>query len=472
MAKTRALTRLDIDNLKPRTDRYEKSDGGAAGLFLVVQPSGVKSWVFRFRSPIERADGQRAPKKLTLGTLALAASQAEPKIGHPLTPGQARMLATAAAEDVRRGIDPTHVRRQEKAEAKREAVRDDTIDAAMIEFLKRYKGRKRKGLRESTRLLTAHYFGLKPDPEQAGEWQATGKGVLGKWSGRPLASISKHDAIVLLDALVDIGRGVTANRTLTNLKTFFDWCVDRDMRESSPVVSLDAFANETERERKLTAAELVAAWKVADREGYPFGRLVQSLILLGQRRDELRELPRAELNMQGTSVVLDDGSRWNEPLWTIPKERTKNGREHLVPLSPQVVALLKSLPTIKGKGLLFTTTGETPISGLSKAKKRFHEAMLAELRKADPEYQMEPWTLHDLRRTFYSGLQALGFSIEIAESCVNHSSGAIRGVARVYARHKYLREKTQAFAAWGRYVDDLVNGRAASNVFQFQREQA
>ena len=72
----------------------------------------------------------------------------------------------------------------------------------------------------------------------------------------------------LLDGLVDDGHGVTANRTLTNLKTFFDWCVKRDLRDSSPVAALDAPAEETERERKLTAAELVAAWKVADREGY------------------------------------------------------------------------------------------------------------------------------------------------------------------------------------------------------------
>ncbi|MCK1302950.1 integrase arm-type DNA-binding domain-containing protein [Bradyrhizobium sp. 24] len=473
MAKTRALSSLAIEQLKPRAVRYEKSDGGAAGLFLVVHPSGLKSWVFRFRSPVacDQA-GQRAPKKLTLGPLALTPSPAQPQIGHPLTPSQARMLATAAAEDVRRGIDPTHVRRQEKAEAKREAVRDDTIDAAMVEFLKRYKGRKRQGLRDSTRLLTAHYFGLKPDPENSGDWVKSGNSVLGKWSGRPLASLTKYDAITLLDGLVDSGRGVTANRTLTVLKTFFDWCVDRDLRESSPVVSLDAFAHETERERKLSAPELVAAWKVADREGYPFGRLIQSLILTGQRRDELRELPRSELDLRGTQIVLDDGGRWCEPLWTIPKERTKNGREHLVPLSPQATDLLKSLPTIKGKGLLFTTTGETPISGLSKAKKRFDEAMLAELRNTDPDATIEPWTLHDLRRTFYSGLQALGFSIEVAEACVNHSSGSIRGVAKVYARHKYLREKTQAFTAWARYVDDLVNGRTASNVIAFQREPA
>lgn len=466
------LTAEVIKQAKPKAARYEIADGKCGGLFLVVQATGAKSWALRFRSPIERINGQRKAKKLTLGTFALTPSDSKPAIGHPLTVGQARMLATAAMEDVRRGIDPTHVRRAEKAAAKVEAMTDNTVDAAMVEFLKRYKGRKRQGLRESTRLLTAHYFGLKPNPEHPGEWKKSGNGVLKSWSGRPLASITKHDAITMLDSLVDSGRGVTANRTLTNLKTFFDWCVDRDMRASSPVTSLDAFAHETERERKLTAAELVAAWKVADKEGYPFGRLVQSLILLGQRRDELRELPRTELDLKGDPIALDDGSRWSEPTWTIPKERTKNGREHLVPLSPLAVKLLKSLPTIKGKGLLFTTTGETPISGLSKAKKRFDEAMLVELRKSNPDATLEPWTLHDLRRTFYSGLQALGFSIEIAEACVNHSSGTIRGVARVYARHKYLREKTQAFAAWARYVDDLVHGRTASNVVDFQKERA
>ena len=149
------------------------------------------------------------------------------------------MLATAAMEDIRRGTDPTHIKREAKAAAKVEAMSDNTVDAAMVEFLRRYRGRKKQGLRKSTRLLTAHYFGLKPDPNSAGEWKKTGNGVLKAWSGRPLASITKHDAITLLDRLVDDDHGVTANRTLTNLKTFFDWCVQRDMRKSSPVAALD-----------------------------------------------------------------------------------------------------------------------------------------------------------------------------------------------------------------------------------------
>ena len=467
------LTDRTIVQVKAGSERKEVADGKCPGLYLTVHPTGAKAWALRFRSPIERdAHGQRKAKKLTLGPLANEATDDEPQIGRPLTLSQARMLATGALEQVRRGIDPTHERRLEKAASRDEAISRsvNTVDAAVVEFLKRYKGKKKQGLRESTRLLTAHYLGIKPDPDKPGEWKKSGNGVLGHWSGKPLASITKSDAITLLDKLVDDGHGVTANRTLTNLKTFFGWCVKRDMLTASPVAALDAVAEEHSRERTLADAEIVALWKAADADGYPFGRLVQLLALTGARRDEMREAPRSEFEMAGASVKLPNGTIWQGPLWTLPAARAKNNREHLVPISPMALEILKSLPRIGKSELLFTTTGDTPISGLSKAKERLDEAMRAELRKSDPKHVWKDWTPHDLRRTFYSGLQALGFSIEIAEACVNHTSGTLRGVAKVYGRHKYLAEKTAAFDAWARHVDGLVNGRAVAgaNVVAFR----
>lgn len=456
--KTSALTVKAVEQIRRGNVRREIPDGRCSGLFLVVQPSGAKSWALRFRSPVERdQSGQRKAKKLTLGSVALATSKDEPRIGHPLTVGQARMLATAALEEVRRGVDPTHVRRQEKATAKQEAAIDNTVDAAMIEFLRRYKGRKKQGLRESTRNLTAHYLGLRPDPDKAGEWiKRTNGGILKHWSGRPLTSITKRDVILQLDKLVDAGNGVTANRTLTNLKTFFAWCVKRDMLVASPAAALDAFAEEHSRERTLSDMELAALWRAAETAGYPFGRLVQAIILTGARRDEMREAPRLEFELERASVTLPTGGTWQGPLWTLPEARSKNGRAHLVPLNKMAVEILQKLPSIKGKGLLFTTTGETPISGLSKAKERLDKAMLEELRKADPGYVLAPWTPHDLRRTFSSGLQRLGFPIEVIEECLNHKSGTRNGVAGVYARYRYLAEKAQAFEAWAKHVETLA----------------
>jgi integrase len=205
---------------------------------------------------------------------------------------------------------------------------------------------------------------------------------------------------------------------------------------------------------------------------YPFGKLVQLLVLTGARRNELRKATWPEFELKETSITLPSGGQWKGPLWTLPAPRAKNNREHLLPLSPMVNEMLQKMSRISNSAFLFTTTGDTPISGLSKAKERLHDAMLAELRKVDPNYVLEHWSHHDLRRTFYSGLQRLGFSIEIAEECVNHKGGTRSGVAGVYAKYRYLAEKTAAFEAWARQVDALVNGRSGGNVVSLQEARA
>lgn len=468
---SKRLTVATVEQIKPAKTRREVPDGGCAGLYLVVHASGAKAWALRFRSPIERdGHGQRKAKKLTLGPLATVESDDKPELGKPLSLSQARVLAARALEQVARKIDPTHERRAEVAKARAELAEDDgTIDTALATFLARYKGRKKQGLRESTRQLTASYLGLRPDPDKSGEWIKTGNSVLKHWSGRPLTTITKRDVIDLVEAINDRGRGVTANRTLTILKTFFTWARKQDMRADSPAELVDAPAAEKSRNRTLSDAELAALWKAAETEGYPFGDMVRLLILTGARRDELREAPRSEFDI-------------NTALWKLPADRAKNGREHHVPLTGAALEILNGkqvpkhrarlkrtgLPRIKGKKLLFTLTGDTPVSGLSTAKKRIDKAMLTELRKTDPKAALEPWTLHDLRRTIASGLQRLGFSIEIVEAVLNHKSGTLRGVAGIYARHDYLPEKTRALESWARHVDQIVNGTQV-NVINFSK---
>jgi integrase len=453
---SKRLTAVSVLQVRPGTSRREIADGGCPGLYLVVQRSGTKAWSLRFRSPVDRDErGRRAAKKLTLGLLATGEPAAEPKIGHPLTLTQARALASAALEQVKRGQDPTHRRREEKAAEKEAATADDTIDAAFVEFLSRYRGKKKQGLRESTRLLTASFLGLKPDPDNAGGWIKTGGGILKMWSGRSLPSISKADVIRLIESISDGGHGVKANRSLTVLKTFFGWAVKRDMLTVSPAAAVDKPASEESRSRKLDDREVAALWRAAEKYGYPFGYLAQLLVLTGARRDELREAPWSEFDLEAKQ-------------WALPAARAKNNREHVVPLSEAAVAILKKLPRLKG-GLLFSTTGDTPASGLSGAKARIDALMLADLREADGKYKLEPWTWHDLRRTVASGLQRLGYPIEIVEAVLNHKSGTLRGVAGIYARHDYLQEKSRALQAWADHVDRITNGEPpASNVVELR----
>jgi integrase len=250
----------------------------------------------------------------------------------------------------------------------------------------------------------------------------------------------------LLDELVERGP-VMANRTLSALKTAFSWKMKRDEALlRSPCEGVDDPAAETTRDRVLSDAELAALWRAADADGFPFGPMVKLLILTGCRRDEVRKAPWAEFDLE-------------KRLWLIPGQRVKNGRDHAVPLSDSAMAVLEVLPRVRGGNLLFTTTGATSISGIAAAKERLHAAMTRELGAEPPR-----WTLHDIRRTVVTGLQALGFPMEVTEAVVNHKSGTLAGIASVYARHGFAIEKKQALDAWARHVEGLVSGNAANVV--------
>jgi len=107
---------------------------------------------------------------------------------------------------------------------------------------------------------------------------------------------------------------------------------------------------------------------------------------------------------------------------------------------------------VSAKKLLFTTNGETPISGLAKCKKRLAAAMAKELGHDVPQ-----WGLHDIRRTVVSGLQQLGIPVEVAAACINHRSGIATGATSVYAQYDYAAEKRAALEAWDQHVAKLVN---------------
>jgi integrase len=161
--------------------------------------------------------------------------------------------------------------------------------------------------------------------------------------------------------------------------------------------------------------------------------------------------------------------------WSIPRSRAKNKRAHEVHLSAAALAILRSLPRF-GDGLLFTTTGKTPVSGFGRAKRRLDKEMerarrtSLNLPEKDDEYrrvmgipankplpaEIPPWTLHDLRRTASTGMAKLKIAPHVVDKILNHVSGKIRGVAAVYNRFEYLEERRAALDAWGRYVSTLA----------------
>ncbi|MDQ0395198.1 tyrosine-type recombinase/integrase [Labrys monachus] len=427
------LTQVAIDNLRPGPARREIPDGKVRGLYLVVQPArpdGERrlSWAFRYR-----INGK--PAKFTIG----------PYLGDGLGLAEARKKAERLRAQVADGVDPAS-EKKETRKAAEEAGRAerDTVEKIASSFIDRYAkpNTRESSWREYERILNREVVPL--------------------WKKRSVQDIAKRDVIDLLDGIVDRGAPVQANRVLAVVRKLFNWCVERGILQISPCAGLKAPTGETSRDRVLSDIELRLVWNAAEGQGWPFGPLAQLLLLTGQRREEVA-------GMQWSEVDLD------KALWTIPKERAKNGVAHEVPLSAPAVEILRKLPKISGKKgavYVFTTTGETPVSGYAKAKRSLDKSILEALRRsaadaggnADKIGEPERWTFHDLRRTMASGMARLGINLPVIEKILNHVSGSFGGIVGVYQRHSFSDEKRAALETWGRFVAQLVADTPTANV--------
>ncbi len=407
---------------KGYTVRTEIPDAGQPGLYLVVQPSGAMSWAFRYRHA-------GRPRKLTIGPFVLGEDAT-------FTLAKARQEAQEASRIVSDGRDPAEVREEEKAQATEPPVNVDLVGDVLDDFVKRHVKKKN---RESTQTNTISFIDKRIRPE---------------WKDRDIRTITKRDVVKLLDDISDSGAPESAARVRAVLSKFFNWAVDRDIVEASPVPKGSTAKQGASRERVLTDREIRLVWLACEKVGWPFGPLVKLLLLTAQRRNEVAQAPRSEFQLGG-----------NNQLWTIPPERSKNGKEHLVPLTSLTLEVISGLPEV-GETYLFSTTGDTPISGFSRAKKAIDAEMLAIARKEAADTGLEPddvilngWTLHDLRRTAASGMARLGVPVHVVEAVLNHQSGTIKGVAKIYNRYEYLEEKRLALAGWAEHAK-LIASRA------------
>jgi len=406
MAK--ALTTKGLENLNPGSARREVPDGLLPGLYFVLQPSGQASWACRYR-----ADGRS--RKLTLGSYPGLDLKA------------ARGLARDALRKVAAGDDPAA---DKKAARRAPAAAHDDIARVAKTFLDRYAkpNCREASWREAERILNRE--------------------ILPVWGGRRLSSIARQDVHALLDAIADRGSPVMANRTLAALRRMCSWAVEREIILISPCEKVKAPAAEISRDRVLTDDELRLIWGGAEAIGWPFGPIVRMLILTGQRRSEAAGMRWREIDLASRT-------------WTIPKERCKNGVEHVVPFSSAAIEILESAPRIAGD-LVFTFNGHTVPDGFDPAKKRLDTWIAGRMGAALPA-----WRLHDLRRTFASGSARLGVQLPVVEKLLNHTSGTFRGVAGVYQRHDFASEQRAAVETWARHVQAIVSGEAA-NIIQLR----
>jgi integrase len=425
------LTDVQIKNLPLPEKRKLIPIDKISGLYLIHQPTGAKSWAVWYR-----VNGIQT--KFTLGSYPTVSLKT------------ARKRALEAKGAAAGGKDLAAEKRAAREARHAAHATADRVDDVIGSFVKKHLANKAKPswATEAERLLRVE--------------------IIPKFGKRRLGEIRDTDIHALLEEIVERAP-TTANRTFAVFRKMCNWAMSLDggkLINLSPCVGVEAPAEERRRDRVLSNDEIRLGWRAFESIGWPFGPICKLLLLTGARRAEVAGMKWSELDLSA------------EPRWTIPGERTKNEERHEIPLSVAAVQIIKALPRVEGKaGLVFSTTGETAVSGFSRAKAAIDKFILeilggeAEARGDDPAEIKTPeqWQVHDLRRTVATNLQKLGVKLEVTEAVLNHVSGSRAGIVGVYQRHEYAEEKRAALDAWARRLETIVTGAAASNIVELAK---
>lgn len=352
-------------------------------------------------------------RRITLGNVA--------KVNFEHARREAKKIFGRVANDEDPAID--------RAEARH--IASHTLDAAIKKYLEALRtgvatGRRRKRpMRSSTLEQVTHHL--------EAVWKPLHSLALG--------SITRAHIAPVVSAIAKERGPVAANRARANLSAFFRWAMGEGLCENNPVVGTNKQTEDGPRDRALSMSEAARVWLAAPDNDY--GRIVRLLLLTGCRRDEIGALRWSEINLEARTI-------------TLPGERTKNGRAHVISLSESAIGILASLNRRADRDLVFGF-GAGGFSGWSKSK----ASLAVELK--------EEWTLHDLRRTVATRMADIGVQPHVIEALLNHVSGHKAGVAGVYNLSTYAAEKRAALDVWASHLSVAIGQATGANVTPLPR---
>jgi integrase len=275
---------------------------------------------------------------------------------------------------------------------------------------------------------------LRPASFRVTKLYLTGKAYFGPLHGSAIGEITRADVAARLLAITRNSGTVTGSRARSALSTLFAWALGEGLCEANPVVGTNKPPDSTPRDRVLADGELAAIWAACKDDDY--GRIVWLLALTGARRAEIAGIRWSELDLDNA-------------LWSLPKERAKNKRALLLPLSPLALSIIRSVPERVGRDQLFGERAASGFTHWSEAKQALDQRLAG---------QAGQWRLHDLRRTCATRMADIGVQPHVIEAVLNHYGGHRAGVAGVYNRSPYEREMKAALALWAEHVRALVEG--------------
>ena len=442
---TALITKRRVDATKPAKADLFIWDTKVPGFGVKVTPAGSKVYVFQYRMANPGAAKAMPARRMNIGKHGV------------FTPDQARTRAEELAAIVKLGTDPQQEVRDKiaaKDEAKRQAETKARLNGELVfekvaeRWLEEYEVDHRATSVGQAKVSVRKY--LTP-----------------KLRGKPMPHITKGDLQAALDA-IPAKQKASRQQVFAYASILWRWALERGDIADNPVPSMAKPKVPKARDRVLTDDELVVIWNATEKVRAPLGAFYRVLMLTGQRRDEVGGMAWSQVDRAAA-------------LWTIPAEKAKNGVAHIVPLAPVVVeeldrlALARQIAPQAEKpdaqswpkvGPVISIRGKVALSCFSQAK----NALDGEVLKARKEAgALEPWRVHDLRRTLATGLQRLGVRFEVTEAVLNHVSGARAGVAGIYQRHDWREEKRSALEAWARHVAAIVAPADARNVVRIKR---
>ena len=380
---------------RPPKGQIDYFDERESGFGVRVSMGGTKTWFYKYVF-----SGKQ--RRLSMGQYPA------------ISLAKARTMVLSAKHDVVSKTDPA----AQKLTAIREEREAPTFYQLAGEYIERHAKKRKRTWQEDQRIIDTY---------------------LGDWHDRKAADISRREVIDLLDEIADRAP-IQANRVLSLLRKIYNFGLKRERVEMNPAHMVDAPAEEVSRDRIYSPDELKRLW--ATFQG-PTGSIYKLILITGQREGEISGMRWDELDLEHS-------------IWTVPAERMKSKKVHIVPLSDLALTVLHDVPRISDEFVFPSPTrpGQA-IRNLGKAAKRVKDQSgIADFRG------------HDLRRTCGSGITQLGSSRFVMDRVLGHLE---QGVGGRYDRHDYLHEKTSALAAWAERLEEiLADKKAAKNVVKLR----
>lgn len=418
MTERYKFTDRKLESLKAKDSRYEAFDSEVTGLGIRVTPKGSASFFL-----VARYGGARNPTRRFIGAYS-------PHLKDCLREARAKALIWRAK--LRQGIDPAAEENAAK-EANLVSARN-TFEMVAEDYIRQHLSKIRKG-----KVFEADIR----------------RRFIARWKDRPFTSITQQDVAAAIREITADNYFAQAHNSFALIRGLFNWALGVGAYgiKASPCQHIkpnSLIGKRIFRDRTLSSDEILAFWRASYKLPHPYGTQLRMLALTIQRKSEVCEAAWPEFDL-------------DKKLWTIPAARMKAKSAHEVPLSDMAVDILRSIPKLtfpRGDFVFSTTFGKKPTQILMPIKHKLDALMLEELRAVakergnDPaKVTLEPFVLHDIRRTGRTGLSALGTPDMISELVIAHSKDTLH---TVYDLHTYQDEKRKALDLWAGKLRDII----------------